>query len=216
MYQYDACGAPYTGPVQQSWFGVPTNDYSNAGYMDDSWGEQCGWGNMLDNKGSMGRKGKGKGKGKGESASKNSAVCKFFLEGRCTRGESCAFSHTRPPPETNGAEEDPHFDAEMQDAFRQMTGNGRAEGKGDGDAQLMEMLAAEAEAAERIPPKEDDDPDAGDALPPPATEEEVEEARNIVMKAQREAIEREKMKEKAKTANFDDLQAMINARLKAK
>mmetsp|Transcript_107225 Transcript_107225/g.334243 ORF Transcript_107225/g.334243 Transcript_107225/m.334243 type:complete len:141 (+) Transcript_107225:246-668(+) len=55
--------------------------------------------------------------------------------------------------------------------------------------------------------------DSGDALPPPASEADIEEARQIVQKAQREAAEREKMKAKAKTASRDDLQAMINARL---
>lgn len=57
------------------------------------------------------------------------------------------------------------------------------------------------------------------ALPPEspeATELEVEEAREIVMKAQREAVERDQMKARVATASREDLQAMINARLKAK
>lgn len=62
----------------------------------------------------------------------------------------------------------------------------------------------------------DGDSDNGDPLPPPASEAEVEEARAIVEKAQRQAAERDKMKKAAVGCSKDDLQAMINRRLAQK
>merc|ERR1712224_417696 len=53
------------------------------------------------------------------------------------------------------------------------------------------------------------DSEESDSLPPPASEAEVEEARQIVQRAQREVEERNKMKAQMKGASKEDLQAMI-------
>ncbi len=50
------------------------------------------------------KKGKGKGKGTQEKGSKKHILCKFFQEGKCTRGASCTFSHGSKPVLT-GAQE---------------------------------------------------------------------------------------------------------------
>merc|ERR1719491_1805570 len=93
-------------------------------------------------------------------------------------------------------------------------GGGKFQGKKDEDTDVMESLRREEQddvkAFEAAAAMDRQDSDSGDALPPPASEAEVEEARQIVEKAQREAVYREKMKEKAKTATAEDLQAMIN------
>merc|ERR1719436_1523114 len=75
----------------------------------------------------------------------------------------------------------------------------------EADAELMETLRQEAEHQARDVAS-DDGSDQGDALPPPASEAEIEEARQIVQKAQLDAAERERMKVKAKSASRDDLQ----------
>merc|ERR1719188_1413116 len=90
----------------------------------------------------------------------------------------------------------------------------------DDDAAVMERIEREEEdQAARLAAVQreaDSDSDGGDALPPPASEAEIEEARMIVQKAQKEAAQREKMKAKAAHTSRDDLQAMINARLGVK
>merc|ERR1712187_96764 len=107
-------------------------------------------------------------------------------------------------------EDDPEFEA----ALAQVTN------RQDEDSKNMARMEEEAEAdAGRMAllrEGTDNESDSGDALPPPASAEEIEEARQIVQKAEKEAAEREKMKAKAKTASKDDLQAMINARLAQK
>jgi len=80
-----------------------------------------------------------------------------------------------------------------------------------------ELLAEEMEEMERIDQGQRDNDNASeagsDALPPPATEGEIQEAREIFRKAQEDLKERNRMKELVKGANQSDLQAMINARL---
>jgi len=62
----------------------------------------------------------------------------------------------------------------------------------------------------------DSNTDGSDALPPPASEAEIEEAQRIVQKAQEDLVQRNKMKAKLKDCTQSDLQAMINARIAAK
>ncbi|CAE7327053.1 unnamed protein product [Symbiodinium pilosum] len=81
-----------------------------------------------------------------------------------------------------------------------------------------EMMAAEMAELERMDQAQrdmDNDSEGSDrdALPPPANEEEIAEAREIFKKAQEDLKERNRMKELVKDANQSDLQAMINARL---
>merc|ERR1711957_187830 len=94
----------------------------------------------------------------------------------------------------------------------------RKEAEKHDDAAMLAQLEEEehAERTFKCFPDDDDGSDSGDKLPPPATEEEVEEARQIVQKAERDVREREKMKVKMVGATKDDLQAMINARLQGK
>ena len=160
--------------------------------------------------------GKGKDGGKGGGGSGKSGVpCKFYAQGNCTRGETCYFSHDVGPntggPQSSGwsggkggafrDDDDPELD-EIQDALAKQQLD---------DDKLRAEMASEMERME-APPDNDSD-DGSDALPPPATEKEIEEAQEIVRRAQDDLIERNKMKAKVKDANKSDLQAMINARL---
>merc|ERR1711953_1120643 len=119
------------------------------------------------------------------------------MGGRCTRGDVCAFSHDAVP---NAADED--SDPEIAEIKAAIDAQ---EKRNNDDIAMMGALEKEAEAdaeadsAALRQRSDSGDKDSGDALPPPATEAEVEEARQIVFKAQREAAEREKMKAKAKT-----------------
>eukprot|EP00930_Biecheleria_cincta_P052109 TRINITY_DN37349_c0_g1_i1.p1 TRINITY_DN37349_c0_g1~~TRINITY_DN37349_c0_g1_i1.p1 ORF type:complete len:138 (-),score=44.77 TRINITY_DN37349_c0_g1_i1:157-570(-) len=83
------------------------------------------------------------------------------------------------------------------------SGKGRGKGKGGGKADLY--FGGD---------------DSGERLRPKATENECKEARAIVVKAQIDAAERQAeknaMRAKIGAASADDLQAMINARLKLK
>merc|ERR1719217_272573 len=110
--------------------------------------------------------------------------------------------------------------AKEQGAVGSTFSNGMMQGPSAEDAAMMHLL--EEQMPSSLPPptntKDDDNnSDDGDPLPQePLSDADVQEARAIVMKAQQEAAERDKMKEKAKTASRDDLQAMINARMMRK
>ena len=159
----------------------------------------------------------GKGGGKeSKGGGKGSIPCKFFLQGNCTRGASCAFSHdvsqapqvcrpAGPSPGTGsgggkwfGEDEDPDL-AEIQDALAMQ--------------QLDDEKMAEMDEMDEPPPNDNASEGSDPPLPPPATEKEIAEAQEIVRRAQDDLIERNKMKAKVKDANKTDLQAMINARL---
>lgn len=60
------------------------------------------------------------------------------------------------------------------------------------------------------------DSDKGDEMPPPASEAEIEEARQVVEKAMRQRAELDKNIKAAEGCSRDDLQAMINKRLAQK
>merc|ERR1719506_1647542 len=147
---------------------------------------------------------------KGGAAGKG--MCKFFLQGTCTRGASCAFSHG-----DGGAddEDDPDM-LEIHAAIDKAQGRGCQE-----DDEMLDHLEDLAEEARVVGigfPKDDDDGGSsqGDPLPPPASEAEIAEAQRIVQKAQEELAERNKMKAKVKDCTQNDLQAMINARMMRK
>eukprot|EP00930_Biecheleria_cincta_P095103 TRINITY_DN87129_c0_g1_i1.p1 TRINITY_DN87129_c0_g1~~TRINITY_DN87129_c0_g1_i1.p1 ORF type:complete len:200 (-),score=57.71 TRINITY_DN87129_c0_g1_i1:56-655(-) len=149
---------------------------------------------------------RGKGSFKGD-ATGGKGMCKFFLQGTCTRGASCAFSHDTGGKSCGG-----------KDAGGKGTWNGGA-GELDEDELEDEMLAdfekfrTEGNAAQA----DDGASSDGDPLPPPASEAEVEEARRIVQQATREAEDRKKMQAKvSQGCSQNDLQAMINARLAKK
>jgi len=79
---------------------------------------------------------------------------------------------------------------------------------------MLAHLEEEEAAMDRKVPANDNASETSDPpLPPPATDEEVAEAREIVRKAEQDVAQRNQMKAKVKTASRDDLQAMINARL---
>merc|ERR1740117_1271186 len=86
--------APYAGE-QSSWWGGCGGAWTGA-----DWGSGGDW---SDNSGgcyqapasSGGGKGDGKSAGKkggGKGGGKSTMICKFFQEGRCTKGDSCTFS----------------------------------------------------------------------------------------------------------------------------
>merc|ERR1719433_1804154 len=122
------------------------------------------------------------------------------------RGAACTFSHG-----AEGAEDD-HSDPEMQEILANLA---QASGKKDeasaDDAVIMESLQkaeedevnADQAAQQRERCSSSGGSDSGDLLPPPASEAEIEEARLIVQKAQREAQEREKMKATASAQQQD-------------
>mmetsp|Transcript_46408 Transcript_46408/g.100942 ORF Transcript_46408/g.100942 Transcript_46408/m.100942 type:complete len:222 (-) Transcript_46408:141-806(-) len=199
---YGGMGGPFPqGSCQEPWWGAA--GYRDSGVADA--GEGMWGGHPAKGSSKSGEKGAGKGLGK------RSVMCKFFLEGRCTRGASCAFSHEDGKAGAFGAEEedsDPDL-TEFQASMEQ------AQGKRLDDVAAMASFEKEEEDRwnQLRNATNSGDSDNGDALPPPATELEVEEARCIVQKAQREAEEREIMKTKAKTASRSDLEAMINARI---
>mmetsp|Transcript_39517 Transcript_39517/g.100320 ORF Transcript_39517/g.100320 Transcript_39517/m.100320 type:complete len:238 (-) Transcript_39517:94-807(-) len=207
---------PYPGgggdQGQQGWWGQPYDPSGGAG-QGNGWGGAGGWSGPggYGGCGAPCSGGKDSGKGNGKSAGKAPAkgkggksppVCKFFLERRCARGSACAFLH-------EGGPDDEDSDPDMREIHAAIAQQGKS------DAAMMESLQREEERHAHSHGA-DSNSDAGDALPPPASEAEIEEARQIVQKAQREAVERDKMKVKAKTANRDDLQAMINARIAMK
>ena len=159
----------------------------------------------------------GKGGGKeSKGGGKGSIPCKFYLQGNCTRGTTCAFSHDVPQGQGGptggtgsqpgpggkwfgGEDEDPEL-AEIQDAIAMQ--------------QLDdEKMRAEMAEMDEPPPNDNASEGSDPPLPPPATEKEIAEAQEIVKRAQDDLIERNKMKAKVKDANKTDLQAMINARL---
>jgi len=136
--------------------------------------------------------------------------CRFFLEGRCTRGASCGFSHERRGGRA-GADADEDLDLlEIEAAMAEAQGGGPA-AEAAADAEMMAHL--EDLAKEDSGRGSDGDSDAGDRLPPPASQAEIEEAQEIVRRAEKDLVERNKMKAKVKGASRDDLQAMINARI---
>merc|ERR1712166_1025972 len=129
-------------------------------------------------------------------------VCKFFLDGKCTRGDSCAFSHSAED------DDDPEM-AEIEAAIA-------AQEKHPDDEMLAHLDALEEDEPQNKPQEDDGGSSQGDPLPPPASEAEVAEAHAIVAKAQMELVERNKNKAKVATATQNDLQAMINARISRK
>merc|ERR1711908_107889 len=111
-----------------------------------------------------------------------------FLEGRCTRGSSCTFSHGD-GTEVADDPDDPDM-LEIQAAIAKAQGQKPPE-----DQAMLEHLEDLAEDSQPFP-KDDASSDGGDPLPPPASEAEIEEAQRIVQKAQEELAERNKMKAK--------------------
>ena len=189
---------------QGGWFGGGGgggnfgNDYSYGGGGYDGYG--------------FGGKGGGK---ESKGGGKGSIPCKFYQKGSCTRGTTCAFSHDEAsgqegPPGGKGSQpggkwfggddEDPEL-AEIQDALAMQ--------QLDDD----EKMRAEMAEMDEPPPSDNASEGSDPPLPPPASEQEIAEAQEIVKRAQDDLIERNKMKAKVKDANKSDLQAMINARL---
>jgi len=209
--------------------------FGGGGYGGAPWGGDQG-------QDSGNSKGKGGGGGKGAGGK---GICKFFQEGRCTRGDSCSFSHGDGAAGAGGG--------------GGKSGGGGGGGKGickfflegkctrgsscafsheaedDEDPEMAEINAAidkaqggkddeldhiekmMAGASDQPTTKDDDASSQGDPLPPPASEAEIAEAQEIVRKAQEELVERNKMKAKVNSGcNNTDLQAMINARLAKK
>lgn len=150
--------------------------------------------------------GKGDFNGKGKAAG-GKGQCKFFLQGTCTRGASCAFSHDTGDRSSCG-----------KDAGGKGMWNGRAGERDEYEAENVsrtiedefEKFRTEENAAQA----DDGASSDGDPLPPPASEAEVEEARRIVQQATKEADDRKKNQAKVNQGcSQNDLQAMINARL---
>lgn len=83
-----------------------------------------------------------------------------------------------------------------------------------GDADDAAMMADLEESMRNMLPRDDgsDDEDAN-KRPAEATQEEREEAEQIVRTAFREAKERDRLREKVKKASQEDLQAMLNSRI---
>eukprot|EP00928_Gymnodinium_smaydae_P070574 TRINITY_DN54381_c0_g1_i1.p1 TRINITY_DN54381_c0_g1~~TRINITY_DN54381_c0_g1_i1.p1 ORF type:complete len:203 (+),score=50.81 TRINITY_DN54381_c0_g1_i1:165-773(+) len=181
--------APYAADGSSGWWGG--YDGGGGAWGGDSWASNGG---------------DGKGCGKSASNGSKAGGRRFFQDGRWPSGTGAQGSAT---------EDDPDLQ-EIQAAI--------ASRQSATDAQMMACMAeAEADQDEDNKRKhlfdiarEDNESDSGDPLPPPATEDEIAEARDIVHRAQQEAIEREKMKAKVQSATKSDLQAMINARLAKK
>merc|ERR1711972_797977 len=165
--------------------------YGSSGYSVP-WSSSQG---MDDGKGSF-KGGKDSGSSGGKAAG-GKGMCKFFLQGTCTRGSSCAFSHGdndssgksagKSAGKANGLGgfwssqrgwEDPDL-LEIQAAID------KAQGKANDDEEMMDHLEDLQQLDARA---DDDDADSssGDPLPPPASEAEIEEAQRIVQKAQEE------------------------------
>merc|ERR1740121_2404170 len=72
-------------------------------------------------------------------------------------------------------------------------GGGKFQGKKDEDTVVMESLRREEQddlkKFDTAAAMDRQDSDSGDKLPPPASETEIEEAREIVQKAERERVE---------------------------
>lgn len=116
-----------------------------------------------------------------------------------------------------GAEREEDLDMSLMDRAR-LHQDHRLDGHRHVDAEDQRQQASFRTERLRLDndKKSDDGSDNGDPLPPPASEAEVEEARAIVEKAQRQAAERDRMKKAAVGCSKDDLQAMINKRLAQK
>lgn len=224
-------GGGFNGGGYGTYAGNDGGAYGGGGGYGMPWGENGGGAQCMDG----GGKGDFKGKGSGKSASFNGGagqgkgwssgwskgdskgggggkgVCKFFLQGRCTRGASCAFSHTMPGEEEDEEPDDPDM-LEIQAAIAKARGQPNEE-----EEEMFKHLdQLEADDGPDKAGTDDGGSSSGDPLPPPASEAEIEEAQRIVQKAQEELIERNKMKAKVKDCSQDDLAAMINARLARK
>eukprot|EP00437_Effrenium_voratum_P018044 CAMPEP_0181443132 /NCGR_PEP_ID=MMETSP1110-20121109/24395_1 /TAXON_ID=174948 /ORGANISM="Symbiodinium sp., Strain CCMP421" /LENGTH=280 /DNA_ID=CAMNT_0023567097 /DNA_START=68 /DNA_END=907 /DNA_ORIENTATION=- len=231
------------------WFGPNAGSYSGGGggggsggggYSGDFGGGNFGFGSFGNDFGDSWSGGKGGMKGDaGKGGGK--AMCKFFLQGNCTRGSSCAFSHGGDggrskefcPPAGGKMPQCKFFlqgtcakgrscqfshdreadEPDDPDLLEIQDAIDKVKlKKDDEDAAMMAEMDELVEEEERQP-ADDNESEGSDALPPPATEKEIAEAQEIVKRAQDDLIERNKMKAKVKDANKSDLQAMINARL---
>mmetsp|Transcript_106118 Transcript_106118/g.167579 ORF Transcript_106118/g.167579 Transcript_106118/m.167579 type:complete len:228 (-) Transcript_106118:8-691(-) len=197
-------------------YAAPTAAYDSGGF-DAPWSGAQG----IDNGGMKGGK-DSKGGGKG--------MCKFFQEGRCTRGNACAFSHgdgsSSAGSKGNGKanygssfwqRDEPVYTCEDPDLLEIEAAIAKAQGEKSHDDDILEHLEDDLDAEQERANTDDGGSSSGDPLPPPASEAEIEEAQRIVQKAQEELAERNKMKAKLKDGMAQsDLQAMINARLAKK
>jgi len=173
-----------------AWFGGGGGKGNGTWDSGNSWGADA-WGNGQNNS--------AWGNGQGVSANGNGNHVSAVPAGK-GRGKPVA-----------GTEREEECEASFS--------NGRVKAQdhrinGHGHAPLQEERAHP-----RILPRDNgdnSDSDNGDPLPPGASEAEIEEARVIVEKAQRQLAERDKMKKAAVGASRDDLQAMINKRMMQK
>jgi len=190
-----------------SWGGQSEAWYGGAGGKgngwDNGWGDQCSGGAWNDSMwGSNGHSNPGNGHSNGVPAGKGQGK-------NVASEERKEFERLVDSAGLNGPRKE-------QDC--RINGNGHAQGHFAPDARERAQ-PSNPECAFRIRPdnaSNSGDSDNGDPLPPGATEAEIEEARVIVEKAQRQLVERNKMKEAATTASRGDLQAMINKRLAQK